>query len=427
MSETLLAYALKFPEAARWLWNANVRIQTYLGTLSPDVRQKVIGIISWLAAFTVSLARLLSQAYDYIMAFPGADPAQWVQPSPLVLRPLTSVILFVFPVQDHWESLDPVTAENAKVMYVANSGIFSLDAIPLIASIYQRTGTLPRRLTDHLHFKIPLWKHLIEYLGAIPGNNAEVIAKVMTAGYPIIMHPGGRREAFRLKSDPQTMPIWAQDRRDFVELATVHNYLIVPLAVVGPSEMIRPISEVRIEPFLWLLNDRETTPHSTAVMPVPVPQSYQRMYAFVSQPLEVAQVVMPPPPPYAFTPGFQATLETGDAIPQPLDPVKLEEARVMVEGAVRLAVNRATELQLSDPKRFLLEPLWESFEGGKQVAKDLSERFEQGMAAAGPANQPPSPGSGAPLGFVNVPPSSTAGDDGGIKRRPQTARQSYFF
>ncbi|KAJ3220239.1 hypothetical protein HDU67_003254 [Dinochytrium kinnereticum] len=428
MSETLLAYALKFPDAARWLWDANVRIQNYLGTLSPEVRQKVIGALSWFAAFMVSM----SKAYDYIMAFPGGDPAQWVQPSPLILRPLSSVVLFVFPVQDQWETVDE--ADNTKLLYVANSGIFSLDAIPLVASIYHKTGRLPRRTwctllttgsSDLPDFKIPVWKHLIEYLGAIPGNDPTILSNILAAGHTIILHPGGRREAFRLKSDPQSMPIWPQDRKEFIELAAVHGYSVVPIATVGMAEMLRPVSEVRIEPFLWLLNDRATTSHSASSMPVPMPASYQRMYAFASQPIPISQIVMPPPPPYAFTPRFQSAPGEADQVPQPLDPIKVEEGRMMVEGAVRLAVNRATELQLSDPKRFLLEPIWEAFEGGKQVAKDLSERFEAGMAQA-PVTPSPTPYSvpGSDPGLARQP--STAEDFGGAKRRPG-ARQTNSY
>ncbi|KAJ3105652.1 hypothetical protein HDU96_008470 [Phlyctochytrium bullatum] len=408
MSETLLSYALRFPEAARWLWETNIKIQNYLATLSPEVRQKVTAAVAWLAAFSVSVFRfvnavmpekhrMLSKAYDAVMAFPGTPPAQWTQPANILLKLLASVVLFVLPLHLQVEEEDPAAAtgsqqdSNRRVIYVANSGIFSFDAIPLVASIYQKTGKLPRRVTDHMHFRIPVWKHLIEYLGAIPGNDAAALSSVMAAGHPLLLHPGGRRESFRLKTDPRAMPLWPQDRRDFIELAVHHHYVIVPLASVGPADMIRPIAEVRVDPFLWLLGDREPHPPSaaSATVPVPLPVSYQRMYAFASRPVDVARTVLPPPPPYAFAPGFQAPADASGAAvpPPPLDPSRVEEARIMVEGAVRLAVNRASEMQLSDPKRFLLEPLWDAMEGGRQVAKDLGERFEQGLKNAAAAQQ----------------------------------------
>ncbi|KAJ3109278.1 hypothetical protein HDU97_007772 [Phlyctochytrium planicorne] len=412
----LLAYALKFPEAARWLWDANVKLQNYLSTLSPEVRQKVIAFFSWLMAFAVSMARLMGKVYEYVMAFPGGDPAAWVQPSPLVLKPLTGMILFLFPVVDAWEEVEEVKAdgESDRIMYVANSGIFALDAIPLMAAIYQKTGKIPRRVTDQLHatssnrpfhianilininryrstfpktksdFKIPLWKHLIEYLGAITPSS---LPAVLQAGHPLLLHPGGRRETFRLKTDPQSMPIWSPDRKDWVESTTRNNYTVIPVGIVGLGDMVRIVGDVKVDPVLWLMGEREPMGN----VPVAIPKSYQKLYVFFSRPVAVPSIVLPPPPPYSFQPGFQTPVSEVS-----LDPTRMDEAQTRVEGCVRLAVNRATEMQLSDPKRFLLEGVWEALEGGKQVAKDLSERFEHGLQqnGASSSSHPNTPAEG---------------------------------
>jgi hypothetical protein len=82
--------------------------------------------------------RIFKQLYDYVMTLPGIRPVDWKEPSPLLLRPATSAVLFVAPVADRWVSYPPATAENpqpqptdpvlanqeSRLMFVSNSGLW---------------------------------------------------------------------------------------------------------------------------------------------------------------------------------------------------------------------------------------------------------------------------------------------------------------
>jgi hypothetical protein len=67
---------------------------------------------------------------------------------------------------------------------------------------------------------------LIEYFGAISSENPEDVAQVMAAGFPILVHPGGKREALKKKADAPGSSQWAKERTDFTEMAIEHGECI---------------------------------------------------------------------------------------------------------------------------------------------------------------------------------------------------------
>ncbi|KAJ3327215.1 hypothetical protein HDU76_012199 [Blyttiomyces sp. JEL0837] len=328
-----LQYAMKFPEAAKWLWDVNVKIQTYLANLTPDARAKVIAAAAWLASFMVTLSKMFLQAYNYIMSLPGTPATDWKPPSPMITRPIANFILYITPFKDDWslvigksaaeEPADPNNVpmdgvlgdENARLIFVANSGLWSLEAMSLVATIYMRTGKLPRRVTDVYHFKIPLWKHLIEYFGAIPSNDTETLSSIMSLGHPILLHPAGRLESFRKSSDP-VIPTDSNynTQIEYINLAIKNKYTILPVTTLGVESMFKILA-------------------------------YERQYLVAASPISTSN---------------------GDA----------EFIKDKVVSSIKVCYEKGKSVQANDEKRNLFEGFWEIFEGGRRTASSMSERFD---------------------------------------------------
>src|SRR5512147_2315704 len=70
-----------------------------------------------------------------------------------------------------------------------------LDAPLMVLGLHQRCGVLVRSLGDHLHFRIPLWGDLLTRFGTVDGTR-ENCERLMRAGEPVLVFPGGGREVF---------------------------------------------------------------------------------------------------------------------------------------------------------------------------------------------------------------------------------------
>ena len=64
-----------------------------------------------------------------------------------------------------------------------------MEALPLLAHLYLKTGMMPRGLTDRMQGGIPILKHAIYYLGAVAGTR-ENCREVMSTGAPVLVFPG---------------------------------------------------------------------------------------------------------------------------------------------------------------------------------------------------------------------------------------------
>ncbi|KAJ3414757.1 hypothetical protein HDV05_006096 [Chytridiales sp. JEL 0842] len=333
--------------------------------------------------------RILKQIYDYVMALPGTPAVQWKPPSSVILKPAAKAALFFAPVSDHWVSLaegtDAVLEDpNSKVMFVANSGFWSLEATSLVAAIYMKTGRVPRRLTDPFHFKIPVWKHLIEYLGAIPGGDNHVLEQVMAKGHPVLVHPGGRQESLRKKADAVNSLQWPAERTDFVELAIQNGYTLIPLATVGTESMFTPLLDVSIEPLLWLLGD---TRADVKTVPILLPKSYQKQYMCVSNSIRT----------------------------QGLTKVEAAQVKERCKNSVERCMEMCVEAQSRDATRFLLEPLWKMMGGEAEGAHEEGEGEARAQANGSASREVPVNGAG----------NGAASPDVGIRKRISSVLKSF--
>jgi 1-acyl-sn-glycerol-3-phosphate acyltransferase len=118
-------------------------------------------------------------------------------------------------------------------LFVGNHQLFSLDVPMLIAELYSKRGIVIRSLGDHMHFRIPLWRHLLTKFGVIDGTR-ENCATLMAAGESVLVFPGGAREVFKRKGEKYQL-LWGE-RLGFARMAIRHRYPIVPFAAVGAED-----------------------------------------------------------------------------------------------------------------------------------------------------------------------------------------------
>jgi 1-acyl-sn-glycerol-3-phosphate acyltransferase len=120
------------------------------------------------------------------------------------------------------------------VVLVGNHTLMGLlDAPLMVLGLYDLRGVFARGLGDHIHFKIPGWRGLLERYGVVEGDRQNC-ASLMRAGETILVFPGGAREVFKRKGEKYHL-IWGR-RTGFARLAIEHGYPIVPFAAVGAEE-----------------------------------------------------------------------------------------------------------------------------------------------------------------------------------------------
>jgi hypothetical protein len=146
------------------------------------------------------------------------------------------------------------------------------------------------------------------------------------------------------------------------------------VGIVGTEDMFRILFDVNIDPVLWLLGDK-TTDIRTA--PMLFPKSYERQYMFVSAPISTTGLTK-------------------------MDAARLRDR---AENEVKVSMERAVEIQTADPKRFLLDPLWEALEGGKKAAGNVEEHVDKMIES----------------NTSNANDESSSGPEGTLRRRISTA------
>ena len=120
------------------------------------------------------------------------------------------------------------------LLFVGNHTLFGVLDVPLLGmALYERCGIFVRSLGDHLHYRIPVWRDLLNRLGTVEGSRENCRA-LMRAGESILVFPGGGREVFKRKGERYRL-IW-KNRCGFVRLAIEHGYPILPFAAIGAEE-----------------------------------------------------------------------------------------------------------------------------------------------------------------------------------------------
>ena len=148
-------------------------------------------------------------------------------------RPLLRLLrLYYAPEFLHADRLDP----DRPTLLVGNHSLFNVFDAMLLADWLQREhGVRLRSLADRLHFRVPLWRNLVEQQGGVLGTRKNC-AELMRRGEFILVFPGGAREVFKRQGEAYRL-IW-KERYGFVRLAIQHGYPITPYATVGAEESL---------------------------------------------------------------------------------------------------------------------------------------------------------------------------------------------
>ena len=129
--------------------------------------------------------------------------------------------------------LGNVPAERPFLLVGNHTLLGVLDVPLMLLGLWEGRGLSVRPLGDHLHFRIPGWRDLLQLFGTVEGT-PENCRALMRAGQSILVFPGGGREVFKHKGEKYCL-LWG-DRMGFARLAIEHGYPIVPFAAVGAEE-----------------------------------------------------------------------------------------------------------------------------------------------------------------------------------------------
>ncbi|KAJ3353406.1 hypothetical protein HDU91_005893 [Kappamyces sp. JEL0680] len=212
----------------------------------------------------------------------GDKPVKdFAAPSSLVLAPVAFWTLFWFPLQVQWRA-DPKTFSK-KTIYVGNQQVYGNGTLSIIAAIYQKTGSMPRIVADPLNFKLPFWKHLIQYFGAVDRSQPDALEALCESGATIVYFPGSDKEFLKSSSSaPYDLDFNPQLLLEVLACQRNFGYHIVPFSSVGASDMVKTLFDVPYNP-----NDFSYT------FPVVVPVSYQRQYMVVGEPRKQYEQTLP--------------------------------------------------------------------------------------------------------------------------------------
>lgn len=166
------------------------------------------------------------------MSHKSTDLTNFIPPSVNKIKKQAKALNFWFPTTFHGlENVD----EKQPALYVGNHTLMGHDVPPLVLGLYFQKNIYLRGVADRVHFRVPIWKNLVQQFGGFEGTRS-AIHQLMTHRKHILIYPGGGREVMKNKGEAYQL-IW-KNRFGFIELALEHGYDIIPFAAVGGEEML---------------------------------------------------------------------------------------------------------------------------------------------------------------------------------------------
>jgi 1-acyl-sn-glycerol-3-phosphate acyltransferase len=124
--------------------------------------------------------------------------------------------------------------QDGPALVAMNHGPMPVDAPLLGVAIYEATGRLPRGLTDHTVFKMPVMREMFMAVGAVDGRH-DTAEALLGAGNIVIVMPGGAPEAFKPSS--KAYQLYWHKRMGFARLAIRAQVPIIPAACIGIDDL----------------------------------------------------------------------------------------------------------------------------------------------------------------------------------------------
>ncbi|KAI8593670.1 hypothetical protein BDZ88DRAFT_96954 [Geranomyces variabilis] len=342
-SSYLLDLAWSFPQHAPAIYSVFSRTHAFVSSLSPDVRSRIQRTASTAVSLASSATRKGRSIYSAIMEFPKTPDEKWVQPSRVILSPLARIVLLWMPVVQEWEGTTTDLGEKGALYVLEEGHVYGLGAPALHAVLYLKMGKLVRFSVDPVHFRIPAWKHLLQYFGAVPGDAK--VPLLLSAGYHVVTYsaPGLPFAAWALETGVPVVPAAALGINDMLPVRA-----LIPVRLVHTTaSRISAVVPRFLNPLPASLTSNAIR---DAAVPVVLPSSWERQYIRFSTPIRTQGPALKLLAMEEAVSGHQAHRSA---------PLQLQD---LVARRTRrsIALNAAylEELRSEDPKRYVLSPLY---------------------------------------------------------------------
>lgn len=178
-------------------------------------------------------------------------------------------------------------------LLVGNHTVLGLMDVPfMVGELWHQRRIWVRGLGEHVHYKLPGWRDLLERGGMVRGTRDNV-RELMRRREPILVFPGGAREVSKQRGEKYQL-IW-KERIGFAKLAIEFGYPVVPFAAVGAEEMFEIVADGstliygQIAAKVEQLVKAPAFPLVRGVGPTPLPRP-ERLYFKFSEPVETGRL-----------------------------------------------------------------------------------------------------------------------------------------
>jgi 1-acyl-sn-glycerol-3-phosphate acyltransferase len=334
-------------------------------------------------------------------------PALTPPPAKTIGRLLTVHRLWHRPWMTGLENIDP----QRPTLFVGNHTLYGMLDVPLLSyEIYQRKGVYVRGLADRMHYKIPVWREVFEWIGSVVGSR-ENCSALMQSGAHIMVFPGGSREVAKRKEEAYQL-IW-KDRTGFARMAVEHGYRIIPFAAVGAEDCYDILIDSNDIMGSGLVKWLKTTALGSKLI-----GDGEQIFP-LSRGLGLSMV----PRPERFYFSFGEPIETAQYKGESDDPAVLADVRDAVKASIEAQLTALLKVQAKDPQRGLVGSLVgaaKSVLASVPAMAAMANRRDNASPSAAPAGAPAKPTgtrTRKPATPVKVTSSATAG-------KPATARRT---
>jgi 1-acyl-sn-glycerol-3-phosphate acyltransferase len=177
-------------------------------------------------------------------------------------------------------------------LFVGNHTLFGLIDVPIMATqLWRRRGIRLRGLGDHVHYKVPVWRNLLERSGMVRGTRENTRA-LMRDGQHVLVFPGGSGEVFHGRGQEYRL-LW-KERVGFARLAIEFCYPVVPVAAVGVEEMFDIVADgsspglAHVYPVISRLVGLPLPPIAHGLGPTLIPRP-ERLYFWFGEPIDTVR------------------------------------------------------------------------------------------------------------------------------------------